>query len=89
MIFNIASWLIYVLIGCRHPSIGYWQHLLESTTATYSLLLPENEHQQRVTEFELHIMRILYSDRLQTSIYQILAAYTVNNYSDMLPAAFS
>jgi hypothetical protein len=27
-IFGFASWLIYVLIGCRHPFIKYWQPLL-------------------------------------------------------------
>jgi len=50
-IYGFASWVIYVLIGCRHPSIKYLQPLLAKTTATCSLAHPENERQWSVTSF--------------------------------------
>ena len=48
MIFIFACWVIYVLIGCRHPFIKYWQPLLAKTTATCSLSHTENQHQRSV-----------------------------------------
>jgi len=48
MILSVASWVIYVPIGCRHPSINYWQPLLAKTTATCSLPHPETERQRSV-----------------------------------------
>jgi len=50
-IFSFAFWVIYVPIGCRHPFIDYWQPLLAKTTATCSLLYPENERQQSFNSF--------------------------------------
>jgi len=29
MVINFASWVIHVLIGCRHTFMKYWQPLLE------------------------------------------------------------
>jgi len=48
MIFSFASWVIYVLIGCRAPFIRYWQPLLGTTTARCSLPHLENEGQRSV-----------------------------------------
>jgi len=53
--FSFASWVIYVLIGCRHPFVWYWQPLLGKTTATCSLPHPENERQWSVNDFQLLI----------------------------------
>jgi len=50
-IFSFASWVINVPIGCRHPSIKYWQPSLAKTTATCSLPHPENKHQRSVNSF--------------------------------------
>jgi len=50
-IFSLASWVIYVPIGCRHPFIKYLQPLLAKTTATGSQAHPENEHQRSVNSF--------------------------------------
>jgi len=50
-IFCFASWVIYVLIGWRHPFIKCWQPLLPKTTATDSLPHSENEGQRRVNSF--------------------------------------
>jgi len=87
MIFRCAFWIIYVLIGYRHPFLRYWLPLLAKTTATCSLPHPENERQQSVNNFYLDILGNLFSDWLQASIYQILAAFTGKNNSGMLPAA--
>jgi len=45
MMFGFASLVIYVPIGCRYSFINNWQPLLAKTTATCSLLHPENECQ--------------------------------------------
>jgi len=50
-IFSFASWVIYVLIGWRHPFIKYCLPLLARTTATCSLPHPGNERQRRVNSF--------------------------------------
>ena len=50
-IFRFDSWSFYFPIGCRHPFIKCWQHLLAETTATFSLPHPENERQQSVKSF--------------------------------------
>jgi len=50
-IFSFASWVSYVPIGCRHPFIKYWQHLLAKTTATRSRRHPEDERQRSVHDF--------------------------------------
>jgi len=84
---SFASWVCYVQIGCGHPFIKYWQPSLTKTTATRSLRHPENERQRSVNDFQLCILGKLCSDWLQTSIYQILAAFTGKNNSDTLPAA--
>jgi len=76
MIVSFASWAIYVPIGWRHPFTRYWQPSLGKTTAIYSLPHPENEHQQIVIKFQLPILSNSCSDWLQTSIYQMLAAFT-------------
>jgi hypothetical protein len=47
----------------------------------------ENVRHWRVNDLEPCIVGNSYSDWLQTSIYQILAAFTGKNNSDMLPAA--
>jgi hypothetical protein len=41
--FSLASLVIYVLIGFRHPFTRYWQPLLAKTTAAWSLPHSENE----------------------------------------------
>jgi len=56
-IFSFASWVTYVLIGCRHSFMTYWQPLLAKTTATCSLRHPENERQQSVNCFRTCIFR--------------------------------
>jgi hypothetical protein len=86
-IFSLASRLSYVPIGVRHPFIRYWQPLLANTTLTCSLQHPEIERQRSVNNFQLCILSKLCSDWCQTSIYEILAAFTGKNNSDMLPAA--
>jgi len=87
MIISFASRVVYVPIGCRHPFIKYWQPLLAKSTATCSLLHPENMRQQSISNFQLPILSNLSSDWLQTSVHQILAAFTGKNTSDMLPVA--
>ena len=57
-IFSLASWVIYVPIGCRHPFIKYWQPLLPKTTATCSLPHPEIQRQRRVNRFRCCIFGI-------------------------------
>jgi len=84
---SFSSWVIYIPIHCRYPLIGYWHPSLGKASATCSLPHPENERQQSVNDFHLHIFGNLCSNWLQTSINQILAAFTGKNYSDMLPAA--
>jgi len=86
-IVSFASWVIYVLIGWRHPFTRSWQPLLGKTTATCSLLHHENEHQRSVNDSRLHILGNLCSDWLQTSIYEILAVFTSKNNGDVVPAA--
>jgi len=86
-IFSFASWVSYVPIGCSHPFMIYWQPLLAKTTATCSLRHPENERQRSVNDFQLCILGKLCSDRLQTSIYERLAAFSGKNNNDMLHAA--
>jgi len=86
-IVSFASWVIYVPIGWRHPFIRYWQPLLGKTTATCSLPHRENEGQWSVNYCQLCILGNLCSDWLETSIYQLLAAITGKNNSDMVPAA--
>jgi len=86
-IFGLASWIIYVQIGCRHPFNRYWLPLLRKTTVTCSLPHPDNDRQRSVNDFQLRILGNLCPNWLQTPIYQILAAFTGKNNSDMLPAA--
>jgi len=50
-IYSFKSWVIYVPISCRRRFIKYWQPLLAKTTATCSLLHPENERQLTVNSF--------------------------------------
>jgi len=47
-IFNFASWVIYVPIGCRHPLLRRWQLLDANTTATRSLPHLDNVRQRSV-----------------------------------------
>jgi len=54
-IFIFESWVIYFLIGCRHPFIKYWQPLLANTTATYSLQHPDNELPRSINSFSCSI----------------------------------
>jgi len=86
-IFSFASWVIYVPIGCRPPYIGYCLPLLGKTTATCSLPHYGNERQETINNLELRILHNIFSDWLQTSIYQIFAAFTGKNNSEMLPGA--
>jgi hypothetical protein len=65
----------------------YWQPLLAKTTAACSLRHPETERQRSVNDFLLSILSKLFSDWLRKSIYEIFAAFTGKNNSDMLPAA--
>jgi len=46
-----ASWILYVLIRCRHQYIRYWLPLLGKTTATFSLPHLQNEPQRRVYDY--------------------------------------
>jgi hypothetical protein len=85
--FSFASWLIYVQIGCRHPFLRNWQPVLAKMTATNSLPHPENGRQWSINNCQLCIFADLCSDWLQTSIYQILAAITGKNNSQMFPEA--
>jgi len=85
--FSITSWVIYVPIGCRHPFVRYWPPLLRKTTVACSLPHPENERQRSVNNFSLHNLGNLSSDWLQTSISEILAAFTGKNNSDIFPAS--
>jgi len=50
-IFSFASWVIQVLIGCRHPLMRYWHPSGAKTAARCSLPHPENEHQWRIHTF--------------------------------------
>ena len=86
-IFCFASCVSYVPIGCRDPFMRYWQPLLAKTTATRSLRHPANEHHRSVNDSLLCSLGKLCSDSLQTSIYEILEAFTCKDNSDMLPAA--
>jgi len=47
-LFSFISWVIYVLIGFRHPFIRYWWPLLASPKVTCPLPHPENVHQLSV-----------------------------------------
>jgi len=85
--FSLASGVSYFPIGSRHPFMRYWQPLLAKTTATCSLRHPENERQQSINDFQLCILSKLSSDWCQTSSYEILAAFTGKDNSDMLPVA--
>jgi len=64
-----------------------WELLLAKETAPRSSPHSENEHQQSVNHFYLRILANLFSDWLNTSIYQILAALTGKKDSKMLHAA--
>jgi len=86
-IFTFESCIVYVPIGFCNPFLRYWQPLLGSSTATWFLTHPENECQWSVIDFRLRILGNLYSDWLQTSIHQILAAFTGKNNRNMLPVA--
>jgi hypothetical protein len=66
----------------------YWQLVLSNERATWSPPHSENERQRSINDFKLHILANLFSDWLQTSIFQTLAAFTGKNYTDMLPAPF-
>jgi len=50
-IVNLAFRVVYILIGCRHAFMSYWQPLGAKTTATRSLLHPENERQWSANSF--------------------------------------
>jgi len=56
-IFSFESCVMYVPIGCRHPFMRHWQPLKAKTTATCSLLHPENERQRRMNSFRSFIFR--------------------------------
>jgi hypothetical protein len=84
---SFPSWTIHILIGCSHPFLRYQQPVTGKTTATCYLPCPENEHQPSVNNLELPILSNLCSDWLQTSIYQILAAFTGKNNCEMLHAS--
>jgi hypothetical protein len=66
----------------------YWQPLLAKPTVTCTLRHPENERQQSIKDFWLCILGRLCYDWLQTSIYEILVAFTGKNNSDRRPAAY-
>jgi len=55
---TIFSFALYVVIGCRHPFIIYWQPVLAKTTATCSLPHPDNERQWSVNSFSCCIFDI-------------------------------
>jgi len=50
-IFSLASWVIYVPIGCRHPFMRYSLPSDAKTTATCPLLNPENKCQWSINCF--------------------------------------
>jgi len=45
---SFASWVIHILIACRHPFMRYWQPLQLKSTATGSLPHPTNERPRSV-----------------------------------------
>jgi len=53
---------------------------------TWTLPHPENDYQQSVKDFWLCIMGTVSGDWLWTSMNDVLAAFTVKNNSDTLPA---
>lgn len=89
MMFSFPSWVIYIPIDCSYPFIRYWQSLKGKSTMTCSLRHTDNEYQQSVNNVYLRILANLYSDWVQISRYQILASFTGNNNSEILPASFS
>jgi len=92
-IVSFVSWVIYVLIGCRHPFIKYWQPLLAKSTATCSLQHPENERQQSVNSLSCCIfgsqgIALIFVFRKEllaaligkNTIYQTLHRFQINLY---------
>jgi len=55
-IVGFESWTIYVLIGCSHPSMRFWQPLGANTTPTCSLPHPNTEFQWSVNDCQSCIL---------------------------------
>jgi len=72
--YSAASWVIYVLIGCRDPFIRFWQPLLAESTAKCSLLHPENECQCNVNICTLCIFGNQGIARIFVLIKEVLTA---------------
>jgi hypothetical protein len=56
-IVSFTCWVIYILIGSRHPFIRYWQPSLIQLTTRCSLRHPDNEHQPNIHSFTSCIVR--------------------------------
>jgi len=78
-IFSFESWVIYLPIDCRHPSIKYWQPLLAKTTVTCSLPHPENERQHCVNSFSCCIFGNQGIVLISAFITELLTAVMDNN----------
>jgi len=86
-IFGLVSTVIEQSFGHCHAYRTYWQHLLVKDKPTWSSPHSENERQRSVNDFYLSNMGNICSNRLQTFSYEILAAVSGKNNSNMPPAA--
>jgi len=81
--FSLASWVIYLRIGCRHRLMRYWQPLGAKTPATFSLPHPDNQHHGSVNSTSscifytqgilwifTHIIRLLTTGIGKNTIYE-------------------
>jgi hypothetical protein len=51
MIVEIASWVIQVAVGFRHPKMRYWLSCWAQPKATHSLPYPESERRPSINDF--------------------------------------
>jgi len=76
---SCASWVIHVLIGCRHLFIRYWQPLLGKTTVICSLPHPQKEYQRSINSFRSYIVRNQGIARIFAHIAALLTALIGKN----------
>jgi len=74
--FSFESWVIFFLIGCRHPFIQHWQPSLAKTTATCSLPHTENECQWSINSFGCCILGKQGIALISAFIMELLTAVT-------------
>jgi len=77
--FSIASWVIYVLIGCIHSFMRYWQLLEAKITTTCFLPHSENKRQHSVNSFRWCIFGNQGIARIFTHITELLTAFKCRN----------